>query len=183
MIGPIEFGPCIKPLRRGNLAHRPCGIARNAISDTHLYPRLLALGIEQISSAMRIVSAEHIASLGKMKQLSELLNTEFGNSLTAKRAQVRNEILVRGDEIQAELAKGWSAAAIWKVLTKGKEITCSYKTFVAHVRRLQHQAATTETKAITPEKRKGFTWDPTPNREELIGSETANPRNRMPESL
>src|SRR5271157_1939778 len=117
---------------------------------------------------MRIVSAEHIASLGKMKQLSELLNTEFGNSLTAKRAQVRNEILVRGDEIQAELAKGWSAAAIWKVLTKTKEITCSYKTFVAHVRRLQQQA-TTHTKAITPEKQKGFTWDPTPNREELIG--------------
>jgi hypothetical protein len=118
---------------------------------------------------MRIISAEQIASLGKMKHLSELLNTEFGNSLTAKRAQVRTEILVRGDEIQAELAKGWSAAAIWKVLTKSKEITCSYKTFVAHVRRFQHQAATTQTKAITPEKRKGFTWDPTPNREELIG--------------
>src|SRR5208283_5358263 len=101
-----------------------------------------------------------------MKHLSELLNTEFGNSLTAKRAQVRNEILMRGEEIQAELAKGWSAAAIWKVLTKNKEISCSYKTFVAHVRRLQ-QAATTP-KAITPEKRKGFTWDPTPNREELI---------------
>jgi len=33
---------------------------------------------------------------------------------------------VRGEEIQAELAKGWSAAAaIWKVLTKNKEITCS----------------------------------------------------------
>jgi hypothetical protein len=72
-----------------------------------------------------------------MNHLSELLNTEFGNSLTAKRAQVRNEILVRGDKIQAELAKGWSAAAIWTVLTETKEITCSYKTFVAHVRRLQ----------------------------------------------
>src|SRR5271166_2828209 len=83
----------------------------------------------------------------------------------------------------AKAADSIRAAAIWKVLTKTKEITCSYKTFVAHVRRLQHQAATTETKAITPEKRKGFTWDPTPNREELIGSETANPRNRMPESL
>ena len=76
-----------------------------------------------------------------MKHLSELLNTEFGNSLTAKRAQVRNEILVRGQEIQAELAKGWSAAAIWKVLTKNKEIACSYKTFVAHVRRLQRQTS------------------------------------------
>src|SRR4029077_18291647 len=72
-----------------------------------------------------------------MKHLSELLNTEFGSSQTAKRAQVRKEILVRGDEIQAELAKGWSAAAIWKVLIKNKEISCSYKTFVAHVRRLQ----------------------------------------------
>ena len=48
-------------------------------------------------------------------------------------------LLVRGEEIQAELAKGWSAAAIWKVLTKNKEISCSYKTFVAHVRRLQRQ--------------------------------------------
>ena len=115
---------------------------------------------------MRIVSAEHIASLGKMKQLSELLNTEFGNSLTAKRAQVRNEILVRGDEIQAELAKGWSAAAIWKVLTKNKEISCSYKTFVAHVRRLQRQTITTE--PSTPKKRKEFIWDSTPNKEELI---------------
>jgi Family of unknown function (DUF5338) len=101
-----------------------------------------------------------------MKHLSELLNTEFGNSLTAKRAQVRNEILVRGDEIQAELAKGWSAAAIWKVLIKNKEISCSYKTFVAHVRRLQRQTAKTE--PSTPKKRKEFTWDPTPNKDELI---------------
>ena len=95
-----------------------------------------------------------------MKHLSELLNTEFGNSLTAKRAQVR------GEEIQAELAKGWSAAAIWKVLTKNKEISCSYKTFVAHVRRLQRQTITTE--PSTPKKRKEFIWDSTPNKEELI---------------
>ena len=83
------------------------------------------------------------------------------SAATAKRAQVRNEILVRGDEIQAELAKGWSAAAIWKVLIKHKGISCSYKTFVAHVRRLQRQTAKTE-------KRKEFTWDPTPNKDELI---------------
>jgi hypothetical protein len=69
----------------------------------------------------------------------------------------------------AELAKGWSLRAIWTALSEHKELTCGYKTFIAHVRRLQQQAATTETKAITPEKRKGFTWDPTPNREELIG--------------
>jgi hypothetical protein len=62
----------------------------------------------------------------------------------------------------------WSLRAIWTALSEHKELTCGYKTFIAHVRRLQQQAATTP-KAITPEKRKGFTWDPTPNREELIG--------------
>jgi len=66
------------------------------------------------------------------------------------------------------VVNGWSLRAIWTALSEHKELTCGYKTFIAHVRRLQ-QAATTETKAITPEKRKEFTWDPTPNREELIG--------------
>jgi hypothetical protein len=47
-----------------------------------------------------------------------------------------------------------------------KEISCSYKTFVAHVRRLQRQTAKTE--PITPKKRKEFTWDSTPNKDELI---------------
>ena len=102
-----------------------------------------------------------------MKELSAILKDKYGNSATAKRAQLRNEILVRGDEILAELAKGWSLRAIWTALAEQKEITCGYKTFIAHVRRLK--AAASETKPITPEKQKGFTWDPTPNREELIG--------------
>jgi Family of unknown function (DUF5338) len=88
-----------------------------------------------------------------------------------KRAQLRKDIVVRGDEILAELAKakGWSLRAIWTALSERKELTCGYKTFIAHVRRLQHQAAMTQTKAITPEKQKGFTWNPKPNRKELIG--------------
>lgn len=101
-----------------------------------------------------------------MKDLSSLLKAKYGNnSPTAKRAHIRNQILIRGDQILAELAKGWSARAIWEVLTEGKEITCSYKTFVAHVRRLQPKAPTS---VVTPEKEKNFTWDPTPNKEELI---------------
>ena len=103
-----------------------------------------------------------------MKELSAILKEKYGNSATAKRAQLRNEILVRGDEILAELAKGWSLRAIWTALSEHKELTCGYKTFIAHVRRLQLQAVTTP-KGITPEKQKGFTWNPTPNREELIG--------------
>jgi hypothetical protein len=47
--------------------------------------------------------------------------------------QLRNEILVRGDEILAELAKGWSLRASWNALAERKEITCGYKTFIAHV--------------------------------------------------
>ncbi len=44
------------------------------------------------------------------------------------------------EEILAEIAKGWSARAIWEVLTESKEITCSYKTFIGHVHRLQIKA-------------------------------------------
>ena len=40
---------------------------------------------------------------------------------------------MRGDEILAELAKGWSLRAIWNALAERKEITSGYKTFIAHV--------------------------------------------------
>ena len=56
--------------------------------------------------------------------------------------------------------------AIWEVLRDNKEITCSYKTFAGHVRRLQVKAPAS---GITPEKEKNFAWDPTtPTKEELI---------------
>ena len=45
-----------------------------------------------------------------MKELAKILKDKFGNSATARRAQLRNEILVRGNEILAELGKGWSVA-------------------------------------------------------------------------
>jgi hypothetical protein len=101
-----------------------------------------------------------------MKELAALLRDKYAKSPTGKRAQIRNEILVRGDEILAEIAKGWSARAIWEVLNDTKEITCSYKTFVGHVRRLQLKAAASG--ALTPKKEKNFNWDPTPNKEDLI---------------
>jgi hypothetical protein len=73
--------------------------------------------------------------LASIKAAAARASVSKDNGVEHGHAQVRNEILVRGEEIQAELAKDWSAAAIWKVLTKNKEISCSYKTFVAHVRR------------------------------------------------
>jgi hypothetical protein len=100
-----------------------------------------------------------------MKELSTLLRDKYAKSATAKRAQIRNEILVRREEILAEIAKGWSARAIWEVLTESKEITCSYKTFIGHVHRLQLKAPESPT---TPKKEKNFAWNPTPNKEELI---------------
>ena len=46
-----------------------------------------------------------------MKELSAILKRpNMGTAPPPKRAQLRNEIVVRGDEILAELAKGWSAA-------------------------------------------------------------------------
>jgi len=75
--------------------------------------------------------------------------------------------LIRKNEILAELTKGWSVRAIWEVLSENKEISCTYKTFAGHVRRLQAKAPAS---AITPEKeQKNFTWDSiTPSKEELI---------------
>jgi hypothetical protein len=102
-----------------------------------------------------------------MKDLASLLKKKYGeNSITGKRAQLHNEIIIRREEILSELAKGWSMRAIWEVLTENKEITCSYKTFTGHVRRLQLKAPAS---AVTPEKEKNFAWDPiTPTKEELI---------------
>jgi hypothetical protein len=103
-----------------------------------------------------------------MKELATLLKAKYGNnSARGKRAQIRNEILIRRNEILAELTNGWSVRAIWEVLNENKEITCTYKTFAGHVRRLQAKAPAS---AITPKKEeKNFTWDSTtPSKEELI---------------
>jgi len=103
-----------------------------------------------------------------MKELASLLKAKYGNnSARGKRAQIGNEILIRKNEILAELTKGWSVRAIWEVLMENKEITCSYKTFAGHVRRLQ---AKEPANAIMPKKvEKNFAWDPTtPSKEELI---------------
>jgi hypothetical protein len=101
-------------------------------------------------------------------KLASLLKAKYGNnSVRAKRAQIRNEILIRKNEILVELTNGWSLRAIWEVLTEAKEITCSYKTLTGHIRRLQVKAPAS---AITPEKeKKDFSWDATtPSKEELV---------------
>ena len=51
-----------------------------------------------------------------MKDLAALLRAKYEKSATGKRAQIRNDLLVRQKEIVAELAKGWSVRAIWEVL-------------------------------------------------------------------
>jgi hypothetical protein len=102
----------------------------------------------------------------KRKNLASLLHEKYAKgSTTGKRAQIRNEILLRGPDILAELEKGWSIRSIWEVLRDAGEVTSSYKTFAGHVRRLQVQAPAS---AITPKKEK-FEWNPTtPNKDDLV---------------
>ena len=77
-----------------------------------------------------------------MKELATLLKAKYGNNTArGKRAQIRNEILIRRNEILAELTNGWSVRAIWEVLNENKEITCTYKTFAGHVRRFAGENA------------------------------------------
>jgi hypothetical protein len=110
-----------------------------------------------------------------VKKLSELLEKSFAASPSAspqfKRAQNRGDVILRKDEIMAEVANGWSLRTIWKALKDAGELTCAYSTFLNHVHRLQKNEtpAQPKTEAITPKKRKEFVWDPTPrNKEELI---------------
>jgi hypothetical protein len=106
-----------------------------------------------------------------VKKLSELLEKSFAASSQFKRAQNRGDVILRKDEIMAEVANGWSLRTIWKALKDAGELTCAYSTFLNHVHRLQKNEppAQPKTDAITPKKRKEFVWDATPrSKEELI---------------
>jgi uncharacterized protein DUF5338 len=103
-----------------------------------------------------------------MKNLETLLKAKYGaGTKPGKRAQIRNELLLRSQEIVTALGKGWSLRAIWEVLMENDEISCTYKTFAKHVGRLQ---ATAPANAITPKREKrDFRWDSTtPSKEQLI---------------
>lgn len=103
-----------------------------------------------------------------MKDLESLLKAKYGaGTKPGKRAQIRNQILIRSQEIVTALGKGWSVRAIWEVLMENNELTCTYKTFAKHVGRLEAKAPP---HALTPKKeQKDFKWDSiTPSKGELI---------------
>jgi hypothetical protein len=105
-----------------------------------------------------------------VNKLSELLQKRFAASPQSKRAQNHADLLLRKDEILEQSQLGWSLRTIWNTLKDAGEITCAYSTFLNHIHRLQKsQSPPPKTELSTPKQRKEFTWDPTPNREELIG--------------
>jgi hypothetical protein len=93
-----------------------------------------------------------------MKDLESLLKAKYGaGTNSGKRAQIRNQILIRSEEIVTALGKGWSLRAIWEVLLENRELSCTYKTFVKHAGRLEAKAPPD---ALTPKKKqKDFRWD------------------------
>ena len=105
-----------------------------------------------------------------MKKLSELLQKRFAASPQSKRAQNHTDLLLRKDEIFEQSRLGWSLRTIWHTLKDAGEISCAYSTFLNHIHRLQKNQCPTPPKIepSTPKQRKEFTWDPTPNIEELI---------------
>ena len=81
----------------------------------------------------------------------------------SKRAQARNDVVLRLAEIEDQSKKGWSLRAMWKVLKQNGELSCAYSTFVKLVQALRNGDSEPQGK-----KSKQFTWNPVPDKGDLI---------------
>jgi hypothetical protein len=97
------------------------------------------------------------------QKLSDLLQKKFKETLMSKRAQARNDVVLRLAEIEEQLQKGWSLRAMWKVLKESGELGCAYSTFVKHVQALRNGHSDQRGK-----KTKEFSWNPVPDKNDLI---------------
>ena len=97
------------------------------------------------------------------QKLSDLLQKRFNQTLMSKRAQARNDVVLRLAEIEEQSKNGWSLRAMWKVLKETGELGCAYSTFVKHVQALRNGHSDQRGK-----KSKEFAWNPVPDKEDLI---------------
>ena len=89
----------------------PLCLSNPARRTRRLFARKPWKDVRSKPSATMAKAECHRSSPPDMKELAALLRDKYAKSPAGKRAQIRNEILVRGDEILAEIAKGWSLLA------------------------------------------------------------------------
>ena len=103
------------------------------------------------------------------QKLSDLLQKRFEQTVMSKRAQARNDVVLRLAEIEDKSKKGWSLRAMWKVLKENGELCCAYSTFVKHVQALRNGDSEPRGKTEPQGKKsKQFTWNPVPDKDDLI---------------
>jgi hypothetical protein len=71
-----------------------------------------------------------------MDTLRELLIKSSQTRQRSGATKNKVDVLIRKDEILAELRKGWSRRAIWNVLKDAGELTCCYSAFAAQLARI-----------------------------------------------
>jgi hypothetical protein len=102
-------------------------------------------------------------SMKERQKLSDLLQKTYQQSPTYERAKARRYIALRMDEIEEQSQKGWPLRAMWRVLKDNSELTCAYSTFVKHVQALRNPDG-----KKGPKKKKEFSWNSAPNKEDVI---------------
>ena len=102
----------------------------------------------------------------------------------SKRERNRAVVLALRQEIHQAMADGWPVATIWRTLHEEKKVDFSYQAFRLYVNKLVRKQTgasigplpvlrkpVSSTKTSTPSRTGtggGFTFDPTPKKEDLI---------------
>ena len=105
------------------------------------------------------------------KNLSLRIAEKIGTQTPDKKGKNRVAFLAHRDEIQQALEDGWTAKMIWATLKDEGKIGFSYQAFTRYVKRLTTRPATSATKTAATtahDANKGFTFNPIPNKEELL---------------
>lgn len=110
--------------------------------------------------------------------LSQRIAKNQLNKKISDRSRNKVAFLALKDDITVALSDGWSMKAIWETLSIEEKISFSYKTFSMYVAQFidnPYKPHTQENiredereKSKSPEKIRGFTFNPKPNLEELL---------------
>lgn len=109
------------------------------------------------------------------KTLSARIAERAQKPRASTRERNRAVFLALRAEIQQALADGWPVATIWRTLKEEQKVEFSYQAFRLYVKKLVGSSARASTtppplpqKSVPPKGTTGFTYNPIPNKEELI---------------
>lgn len=107
------------------------------------------------------------------KTLSARISERVRSQVPNQKAKNRAAFLAHRDDIRQALDDGWAVKVIWATLKDEGKITFSYQAFTGYVNRLiapkepkppRHDTTAARTRSIS----KDFTFNSTPNKEELL---------------